>query len=36
MIFMAIFQAEFLFSLLNFYLALNSGAVVTVLGHASP
>lgn len=29
-IFMAIFQTEFLFGLLNFYLALSSGAVVTV------
>lgn len=27
---MAIFQTEFLFGLLNFYLALSSGAVVTV------
>lgn len=33
---MAIFQAEFLFGLLNFHLALSSAAVVTVLGRASP
>lgn len=36
MIFMAIFQAEFLLGLLNLYLAPSSGAVVTVLGRASP
>lgn len=33
---MAIFQAEFLLGLLNFYFTLSSGAVVTVLGRASP